>query len=230
MIPFLLVLLWGFVMACSGAGTSTPDDSPTETPEATVTPSKQAPEATIQPETASPVAGATATSPVSSATSTTPVDTPLASPESSREPPTATVETPPQIEGPMVKVGDAVFPVELALTGEEQFQGLSGREVLPPGTGMLFIYEQESRFSFWMKEMQFPLDIVWIGANCTVVDVALDVPPPEQGQTLEELPRFSPKEPVQYVLEINAGEFSASGIGLGDPVQFAGDLAGRYGC
>ena len=116
------------------------------------------------------------------------------------------------------------------MTVEQQIQGLSGREVLAPGTGMLFVYQQESRYRFWMREMRFPLDIVWIGAGCAVVDLTLDAPPPETGQTLEQLPRFSPGDPVQYVLEINAGESASGGIGIGDPVEFAGDLAGRYGC
>ena len=127
-------------------------------------------------------------------------------------------------------MGNAVFPVELALTVEQHVQGLSGREVLPPGTGMLFVYQRESRSNFWMKEMRFPLDIVWIGADCTVVDVTLDAPPPEPDQTLDQLPRYSPGDPAQYVLEINAGQFAAEGLRLGDPVEFAGDLAGRYGC
>jgi uncharacterized membrane protein (UPF0127 family) len=127
-------------------------------------------------------------------------------------------------------LGNSAFPVELALTVEQQIQGLSGREVLAPGTGMLFVYQRESRYTFWMKEMRFPLDIVWIGADCTVVDVTLDAPPPEPEQTLDQLPRYSPGDPAQYVLEINAGASAARGIGPGDPVEFAGDLAGRYGC
>ncbi len=83
----------------------------------------------------------------------------------------------------MVKIGDALFPVDLALTSEQQSQGLSGREVMEADTGMLFIFQSEGNLTFWMKEMHFPLDIVWIGANCTVVDVTLGAPPPEEGQS-----------------------------------------------
>ena len=140
------------------------------------------------------------------------------------------VEPSPPVEGPVARVGNAAFPVELALTVEEQVQGLSGRENLPPGSGMLFVYEREKRYNFWMIEMRFPLDIVWIGAGCTVVDVTLNAPPPEPGQTPDQLPRYFPVDPAQYVLEINAGEYAASGIGHGDSVEFAGGLTGRYGC
>ena len=86
-------------------------------------------------------------------------------------------ETPAPIQGPVVRIGDALFPVDLALTPEQRSQGLSGREVMAAETGMLFIFENEGTFSFWMKEMHFPLDIVWIGADCTVVDVTLGAPP-----------------------------------------------------
>ena len=114
--------------------------------------------------------------------------------------------------------------MELALTVEQQTHGLSGREMLMPGTGMLFVYQQESELSFWMQEMRFPLDIVWIGDDCTVVDLTLGAPTPEPGQTLEQLPRFSPSGPAQYVLEINAGEVAVQGIETGDLVEFDGYL------
>ncbi len=120
--------------------------------------------------------------------------------------------------------------MELAITSEEKSQGLSDRPTLAPNTGMLFVYEQQSRFSFWMRNMRFPLDMIWIGADCTVADVTLNAPPPEPGQTLDQLPRFRPASPALYVLEINAGEAPAKDIEAGVEVAFTGDLAGRYGC
>ena len=98
------------------------------------------------------------------------------------------------------------------------------------GTGMFFIFESEDRFIFGMPEMQFPLDFVWISADCVVADVTTDVPPPEPGQSLSQLPKYSPQVPVQFVLEINAGAIEAAGITTGDIVAFEGDLAGTYGC
>ena len=130
----------------------------------------------------------------------------------------------------MVTIGAATWLVELAITGEQLARGLSGREFLPAGTGMLFIYQQEGNRTFWMPDMRFPLDMVWIGGNCEVADVTLNAPIPLPGQSRNDLPRFSPNAPARYVLEINAGEFESQGINVGDSVRFGGSLSGAYGC
>ena len=142
--------------------------------------------------------------------------------------PTATV--PAAVRGPVVSIGGADFTVELALTAEEQIQGLSGRPTLTKDTGMLFVYQAPSTYSFWMPDMHFPLDIVWIGTDCAVADVTLNALPPEPGQANKDLPLYSPKAPAQYVLEINAGEAEAKGISQGVGVEFLAELAGKYGC
>jgi uncharacterized membrane protein (UPF0127 family) len=131
---------------------------------------------------------------------------------------------------PTVTVGQASFTVELAVTQAQWSQGLSRRPTMAAGTGMLFVFEQESHQAFWMKDMRFPLDLVWIDAQCTVVDISSDVPPPEPGQPLNDLPTYAPSAPVVYVLEINAGEARAAGLRRGDHLGFAGTLAGRFGC
>ncbi|MCH8987641.1 MAG: DUF192 domain-containing protein [Chloroflexi bacterium] len=120
--------------------------------------------------------------------------------------------------------------VELAESPEERIKGLSGRASLDAGTGMLFVFEKAERLRFWMREMEFPLDIVWISAGCRVVDVSENVPVPEPGTTLNDLPRYSPDAPAKYVLEINGGEAAALGLAVGDRVEFRDELAGRYGC
>ena len=205
---------------------ATPSATPAGSPEATETPGAPAgtPTAVKTPvapaETPTAVALSTTQPPALSPTPVTPTATATALP----------TETPAPIQGPVVRIGDALFPVDLALTPEQRSQGLSGREVMAAETGMLFIFENEGTFSFWMKEMHFPLDIVWIGADCTVVDVTLGAPPPEEGQALADLPRFSPSSPALYVLELNAGEFAEQGIDPGDLVEFVGDLEGLHGC
>ena len=129
---------------------------------------------------------------------------------------------------PGVRVGDADFTVDVAATNSERSQGLSGHPGLEPGEGMLFVYPDERPRAFWMKGMLFPLDMVWIGAQCTVVDITLNAPVPEPGQS--RLPSYSPSGPAQYVLEINAGRAEEAGIAPGDAVTFTGSLAGVYGC
>lgn len=130
----------------------------------------------------------------------------------------------------LVSVGGVSFQVEAVLTEEKRAQGLSNRIPLAPRAGMLFIYSEERKRSFWMKDMLFPLDIIWIAMNCTVADITENAPVPEPGQAERDLPRFSPKVPVVHVLEINAGTSGREGITIGDPVVFSGSLEGRYVC
>ena len=95
---------------------------------------------------------------------------------------------------------------------------------------MLFVFEAELRYTFWMRDMEIGLDIVWISADCVAADLTENAPSPEPGTELSELPRYQPAVPVQYVLEINAGEITAAGIAKGDKVAFQGSLTGLYGC
>ncbi len=172
---------------------------------------------------AAAVACGDAATPVNTAT---PVFTPTTVPAPTSSP----TPTPTLTNISVVRVDETDFPVELAVEPDERIRGLSGRAALGPGTGMLFVFEIESRFRFWMREMEFPLDIVWIGAGCQVVDISVNVPPPEPGTSLADLPRYSPGVPALYVLEINGGEAEELGLGVGDPVEFREELAGRYGC
>jgi uncharacterized membrane protein (UPF0127 family) len=129
-----------------------------------------------------------------------------------------------------VTVGDASFVVELAATPAQRAQGLSGHPPLAAGSGMLFVFEAERRHSFWMKEMLFPLDILWIDSQCVLADITENAPKPEPGQTLNDLPTFAPSAPVKYVLEVNGGTARQTGLRRGDQATFAGSLAGRFGC
>ena len=121
-----------------------------------------------------------------------------------------------------------MFQVETALTPLEKQTGLSERDSLPSGTGMLFLYDEEGVRSFWMRGMRFPLDFVWIKADCTVLETTLNVPPPEQGTPTSSLPLYLPSQPILHVLEVNAGE--AQGIRPGDQVRFSGEELAGYAC
>ena len=231
MMILISLLLAVAVAACGGAATRS-----VENPQQTVSPSgprgsTNTPTPSPQPPpTPSPVVTPSAVARAPAAPTLPPTDAPLSAPETIDPPATALPKTPEEISGLMVAVGEATFPVELATTVEEQIQGLSGRLNLAPGRGMLFVYERQGRFNFWMKDMHFPLDIVWIGADCTVVDITRNAPPPAPGQSTGRLPRYSPEAPAQYVLEINAGETDSLSIVPGDPVEFIGGLVGRFGC
>ena len=193
-----------------------PTDSPLPVPTTTAT--ARLATATVRPATTTP-------RPVTPAAS---LVTAIATPSPG---PSATLSSPsvnPAAVAPTVSVGGATFSVELAVTSDEQQQGLSDRPSMDPGTGMLFVYDSPKVVAFWMKNMHFPLDILWIGADCTLVDFSRNVPPPAPGTENSDLERYRPGADIQYVLEVNAG--AAAGMQVGNPVDFGGAIAGEYGC
>ena len=121
-----------------------------------------------------------------------------------------------------VRAGDLTIQAEVARTVEEQAQGLSGRGSLPRDAGMLFVLEEEGRPGFWMKDMRFPLDFIWISRDRRVVDLTENVPDPETAGTT--VSGIQPDQPALYVLEVNAGVVPEYGVQVGDPVTFAPDV------
>ena len=78
--------------------------------------------------------------------------------------------------------------------------------------------------------MNFPLDMVWIRADCTVAGVTADVPNPDPATPLSDLPLYPSNEPARFVLEINAGQAAIHDIIPNGPVKFGGQIAGKWGC
>jgi uncharacterized protein len=113
-----------------------------------------------------------------------------------------------------VQINGKKLSVEIAATPEKRALGLSGRESLCPDCAMLFIFEKPGAYSFWMKDMQFNLDIIWISGN-EIVGISKNVSY-ERG-TSEVV---SPPAPVDKVLEINAGTSASLNLKAGDKVEF----------
>ncbi len=100
-------------------------------------------------------------------------------------------------------------PVTIADTNEERELGLSFSKSLIEGTGKFFIFPNASAYGFWMKDMNYSLDIIWIDKDMKIVGIADSVSP-------DSYPRvFYAPSPVQYVLEINAGESKKLGLMTG---------------
>lgn len=130
--------------------------------------------------------------------------------------------TPAPVESVEVRIRDLVIQAETAITAEERGQGLSDRPSLAEDAGMLFFMSEPRIPGFHMRNMQFPLDFIWISAVGVVVDVTENVPhPAEAGETFSGI---SPNEPVLFVLEVNAGVVHATGIEIGDAVAFEPDI------
>jgi uncharacterized protein len=115
-----------------------------------------------------------------------------------------------------VTINNRTFKIELARTPEEQQKGLSNRASLPEDHGMLFLFDKPAPYGFWMKEMRFPLDIIFI-KNKTVVTVDENLPAPVSGT--EYPPVYYPEQPVDMVLEINASLAQEYGIESGDTIK-----------
>lgn len=109
------------------------------------------------------------------------------------------------------------FTVELASTNEERSKGLMFRRELSPRKGMLFLFPEERKLSFWMKNTLIPLDMVFISKDWRVVGVV------ENATPLSEEPRGVDQD-SQYVLEVAGGTAKRLGIKAGSIVTVAGRL------
>jgi uncharacterized membrane protein (UPF0127 family) len=108
--------------------------------------------------------------------------------------------------------GPVAFRVELATTPAMLAQGLQHRRELPADVGMLFDFGPERIVSMWMKNTYIPLDMLFIGADGVVADIA-------ERTTPLSLETIAPAVPVRAVLEVNAGTVAALGIRDGDRVH-----------
>ena len=131
---------------------------------------------------------------------------------------------------PLVHIGNTVYAVDLAITAAEQTKGLSGRPSLDVDQGMLFVFDEDAPRTFWMLNMRFSLDMIWIKSNCTVARITTDVPNLPLDTPRDQLPRYPSTSPIRFVLEINAGQAQAHNIVLGTSIAFDGEIAGKWGC
>jgi uncharacterized membrane protein (UPF0127 family) len=115
-------------------------------------------------------------------------------------------------------IDGATFNVEIASTTVEQTRGLSYRASLGKNDGMLFLFDSGTVRTFWMKDMHFPLDMIWISGN-TVAGFAQNVPAPTSSVALWSLPIYSSPDNVDKVLEVNAGTVAQYNIKIGDAVN-----------
>lgn len=107
------------------------------------------------------------------------------------------------------QIQERTITLEIADSDAERLQGLSGRENLNSGTGMLFVFRRAGYHAFWMPGMRFPIDIIWMDRKFSVVDV-------EEGVTPDTYPKlFYPSQEAVYVLEVSAGQAKEYGITAG---------------
>ncbi len=114
-----------------------------------------------------------------------------------------------------VLINGEVFQVELATTKEQQIKGLAGRENIANNFGMLFVYDDYILPGFWMKDMLFPLDIIWLRDNIIIGWETAAV-----YLTNDPLSIYYPPTPINNVLEVPAGTAVRLELKVGQKVTY----------
>lgn len=107
-------------------------------------------------------------------------------------------------------IGDKRYVLEIADTNATREQGLGGRVGMAQNHGMVFKYANQGVRCFWMKDMHFPLDIIWLNAQSQIVKIESRVSP-------DTYPHPYCASPAQDVIELHAGE--AASLHVGQTIQ-----------
>ena len=125
------------------------------------------------------------------------------------------------VNGPRVRISDssgfskAVVRIEIAESAGARELGLMYRQHLDQNAGMLFVFKQPQHLTFWMKNTEIPLDMIFAGADGTVAGIIANAEPFSERQ-------LSVEGDSQYVLEVNSGFAQRRGIKAGDRLEFLG--------
>lgn len=116
---------------------------------------------------------------------------------------------------PQVIINDQIIYLNIAQTTQEKTKGLSEQKALSDNQAMIFLFDKAGRYSFWMKDMLFNLDFVFIKGN-QVVDTISNVPYPKKGETPLAV---NSRADFDKVIEINEGSIEKLGLKIGDKLQ-----------
>lgn len=116
----------------------------------------------------------------------------------------------------IVTIGSDSFVARVADTEYKRSRGLSGTTTLASDEAMLFVFSEPQRTAFWMRGMNYPIDIIWIHGG-RIIDMATRVPPTlETDET--KIPRYYPRAAAETVVEVAAGTSDRLGVKLGDSI------------
>ncbi len=113
-----------------------------------------------------------------------------------------------------VHLGDTTVTADIADTEALRELGLSGRATLDEDRAMLFVFQSDALYSFWMKDMRFPIDMIWLAADKQVVHIERNAAPESYPSS------FNPGTPARYVLEVSAGWANRHGVTVGSRAAF----------
>jgi hypothetical protein len=112
-------------------------------------------------------------------------------------------------------MGGKKFSVDVADTYLTLHQGLSGRKSLASNEGMFFVFDKPDTYGFWMKDMNFPIDIIWMDKDYKIIHIEKEVKPTTYPTV------FYPTSGASYVFEVGAGETDSLHVAVGDRVVFS---------
>lgn len=115
---------------------------------------------------------------------------------------------------PLLKINNDKYKLQLAITQEQQRQGLMNVASLPQDQWMLFVFPTSDYYSFWMKDTLIPLDMIWISEDLTIVNF-------QTAQPCKQIdcPSYNPFSKAKYVLEINWWLAKSRGYKIWDKVK-----------
>jgi len=111
-------------------------------------------------------------------------------------------------------INDKVLKVDIAFNQKEHELGLSGRKNIPKNYGLLFVFSEPAIYGFWMKDMLFPIDIIWLNADFQIVYFQENVQP----VSFPEI--FKNTTPALYVLEVSANFIQENNLTLNQKLNF----------
>ena len=113
-----------------------------------------------------------------------------------------------------LQISGQTINVEKVSLAEARQQGLSGRPCISPNQAMLFNFDKAGRYDFWMKDMRFAIDIVWLDSAKTITEISPSLDPSSYPQT------FTSNEPSRFVLELPAGRAAQLNFQPGQTLNF----------
>jgi len=118
-----------------------------------------------------------------------------------------------------VRIGQNVWRVELATDLQTRTKGMSDRDEVPEGTGMLFVFSREEVVGFHMLDCRTPLDVAFISARRRILEIRTMTVEPDPANPKA---RYSSRYPVRYALEVAGGALGRAGVKIGDSVELLG--------
>lgn len=120
---------------------------------------------------------------------------------------------------PVTLPNGKVIQAEVMVKEQDMYRGMMFRDSLAPGHGMLFVHAHPSKVPYYMFQVRIPLDILWIGADHRIVEIASNVPPC-RAKTPSGCPTYGGHYPAQWVLELGGGRAAKNGLAVGDALSF----------